>query len=297
VTAVGPLRPRRLRLQLVAADVPRAEALLSLAGADTLALLDAADDPVLEPEPSTAPLWPNVTLEALFARDVDLEPLRELMTSQFPGCAATVDTLEPAEWEPGLRRSVHARAIGNRLWLAPADESVAPPGRVAVRLHMGLAFGTGEHPTTALCLEWLERHVADGVTLLDFGCGSGVLALAALGLGARYAYAVDNDPQAVMATARNAELNGAAGRLFVGAPESLPSMTVDVLAANILAAPLIELAPTLAGYVVAGGRLVLSGILERQAALVMAAYVPYFVELEQVALDGWVSLAGRRNSS
>ena len=111
---------------------------------------------------------------------------------------------------------------------------------------MGLAFGTGEHPTTALCLDWLERHVASGMTVLDYGCGSGILALAALALGARFAYAVDNDPQALTATSANAALNGAAERLFVGAPEALPAVAVDVLAANILAGPLVELAPTFA---------------------------------------------------
>jgi ribosomal protein L11 methyltransferase len=161
---------------------------------------------------------------------------------------------------------------------------------------MGLAFGTGEHATTALCLEWLERHVASGMTVLDYGCGSGILALAALALGARFAYAVDTDPQALTATRANAALNGAAERLFVDAPEKLPAVVVDMLVANILAGPLIELAPTFAERVVPGGMVVLSGILESQAARVAAAYAPHLENVDQAAREGWVRLAGRRRT-
>jgi ribosomal protein L11 methyltransferase len=162
---------------------------------------------------------------------------------------------------------------------------------------MGLAFGTGEHATTAQCLEWLERHVANGITVLDYGCGSGILALAALALGARFAYAVDNDPQAVTAAQANAALNGAADRLFVGEPAALPAVRVDVLVANILAGPLVELAPMFAERVVPGGMLVLSGILEAQAARVAAAYTADFSDVSQAARDGWVRLAARRKAS
>jgi ribosomal protein L11 methyltransferase len=161
---------------------------------------------------------------------------------------------------------------------------------------MGLAFRTGAHPTTALCLDWLERENLRGATMLDYGCGSGVLALAALALGAARALAVDNDEQALIATRANAELNGVTERLFVGAPEELPSATVDVLAANILAGPLVDLAPTFAGLLRPRGRLVLAGILERQAARVEAAYAPYFGTLETAARDGWVRISAGRKS-
>ena len=287
---------QRLTLRLAAAEVPRAEALLSLAGADTIALRDAADDPVLEPEPSTAPLWPNVALEAEFPAELDLAPLQALLSSAFRDAAVTVAPSDESLWQSRVAEAIKARSIGARLWLAPADDENAPAGRRVVRLHMGLAFGTGEHPTTALCLDWLERHVEPGTTVLDFGCGSGVLALAALALGARFAYAVDNDSQALLATNANAALNGTAERLFVGAPETLPAVAVDILVANILARPLIALAPTFAQHVVAGGSLVLAGILERQAAEVAAAFAPYFEEITPVTRDGWTRLAGRRKS-
>ena len=174
---------QRFTITLAAADVPTAEALLTLAGAETIALRDAADDPVFEPEPSTTPLWPHVVLEALFARDLDAEPLRNLLATSFHGAAVTVEALDDSAWESKLPQAVKARAIGTRLWLAPADDDNLPNDRLVVRINMGLAFGTGEHPTTALCLDWLERHIANGMTVIDYGCGSGILALAALEIG------------------------------------------------------------------------------------------------------------------
>jgi ribosomal protein L11 methyltransferase len=285
---------QRLTLEIAAADVPRAEALLTLAGADILALRDAADEPVFEPEPSTTPLWPEVTLQALFAGDADLVPLRELLAATFPQTTVRVDVQPESEWQPGLQQAVKARPIGTRLWLAPADDERVPADRITVRINMGLAFGTGEHATTALCLDWLERHVTPGSLLLDYGCGSGILALAALALGAGQAFAVDNDGQALTATRANAQLNGVAERLLVALPDALPTVSVDVLAANILAGPLVELAPTFAKLLRPGGWLVLSGILQAQAERVATAYVPYFEGLEQTTRDGWVRLTARR---
>jgi ribosomal protein L11 methyltransferase len=287
---------QRLQLDLPAEHVATAEALLTLAGAEMISLRDAADDPVYEPEPSKTPLWPNVVVEALFARDADLPALVALLAATFPGAAVSVTALDDAAWQATLPQPVKARPIGTRLWLAPADDAATPDDRAVVRINMGLAFGTGEHPTTALCLDWLERHVESGMTMLDYGCGSGILALAALALDARFAYAVDNDSQALTATRANAALNGAAERLFIGAPEALPAVAVDVLAANILAGPLVELAPAFTERVVPSGMLVLSGILEPQAARVAAAYAPYLTSVAQTARDGWVLLVGTRKA-
>ena len=287
---------QRLTLELAAEHVPTAEALLTLAGAETISLRDAADDAVFEPEPGTTPLWPNVILEALFPDAVEVESLRRLLATTFPGATVTVEAFEELAWASKLAQPVTGRAIGARLRLAPATDTDVPSDRLVVRINMGLAFGTGEHATTALCLEWLERHIASGMTVLDYGCGSGILALAALVLGARFAYAVDNDPQALTATRANAALNGAAPHLFVDAPEKLPAVAVDVLVANILAGPLIELAPSFAKRVVPGGIVVLSGILETQAARVAAAYAPYLKNVEQTAREGWVRLVGKRKT-
>lgn len=288
---------QRLRFLAAAADVQRAEALLTLAGAESISLHDAADDPVLEPEPGTAPLWPSVELRALFPEHADLGTLRALLTDSCGAADVAVTKLDDDDWRAGIEQRFAARPIGNRLWLAPAKHRAGPPDRAAVRLHMGYAFGTGEHPTTALCLDWLDAHVTPGQTVLDYGCGSGILALAALALGARAAWATDNDPQALLATRANAVLNGVTERLTVGAPEDLRAPAVDVLVANILARPLIELAPQLAARARPGGHLVLAGILERQADDVTAAYTPYFVGFERAEEDGWVRLAAVRNAS
>lgn len=288
---------QQLTLRLAAADVLRAESLLELAGAEAVSLGDAADDPVLEPARDAAPLWPNVVLRALFPATADLERLGAMLRNVFPAMPIEIKTLHDADWHGAMRQAFAARPIGTRAWLAPAEDTATPMGRVCIRLHMGLAFGTGEHPTTALCLEWLEAHLHRGVAILDYGCGSGVLAIAALALGATYGFAVDNDPQALEATQANAALNGLAERLFIGPPEALPPVVVDVLAANILAGPLIELATQFAGRVRAGGALVLSGILEAQAAQVLTAYEPFFTGFECVARSGWVRLtATRRNA-
>jgi ribosomal protein L11 methyltransferase len=288
---------QQLTLRVAAADVPQAEALLELAGAESLALSDAGDDPVLEPPPNETPLWPDVELRALFAAAVDLAPLCRLLETS---CASTsgvhVARLEDDHWRKAARQGFAARRFGERLWLAPADVFAVPAGLTSVKLHMGLAFGTGEHATTALCLEWIDAHLRRGANVLDYGCGSGVLAIAALAFGARMAWAIDNDPQALAAARDNALLNGCTGRLFVGAPNELPPVTVDVVLANILAAPLVELAGAFANRLVPGGRIVLSGVLERQVAQVAAAYEPYFDRLEHSVRDGWARIDGVRRT-
>jgi ribosomal protein L11 methyltransferase len=288
---------QQLTLQLEAAAVPTAEALLELAGAESIALADAGDNPVLEPLPETAPLWPHVALRAVFAADAELQSIGALLRSACAARGVRITTLRDADWQTAIRQVFKARPFGRRIWLAPADDPSVPVGRTGIRLHMGLAFGTGEHPTTALCLDWLDANVGDGATVLDYGCGSGVLAIAALALGASHAWATDNDPQALEATRANAALNGVTPRLAIAAPEELPAVTVDIVAANILAGPLIALAPRLAAHLRPGGALVLSGILATQAADVTKAYAPYCADFAQTAEQGWVRLAAIRRSA
>ncbi len=288
---------QQLTLRVAAADVPQAEALLELAGAESLTLADAGDDPILEPLPEETPLWRIVELRALFAAGVDLEPLCHLLTSACASLAPPhIGRVDDDDWRRAARRGFVARPFGNRLWLAPAEDPAVPAGRTGIKLHMGLAFGTGEHPTTSLCLDWIDAHLVRGAAVLDYGCGSGVLAIAALALGARRAWAIDNDPQAITATNDNARLNGCSRDLFVGAPGELPLITVDVVLANILAAPLVSLAGTFARCLAPGGKVVLSGLLDRHVAAVAAAYAPDFERLEHTVRDGWARLEGvRRN--
>jgi len=286
---------QRLELRIAAADVPQAETLLELAGAESVTLRDAGDDPVLEPPPNETPLWPTVEVHGLFPASLDLEPLSRLLASTCTSATGTrVTRLEDDDWLRAARRGFTARRFGKRLWLAPAEDLSVPAGHTGIKLRMGLAFGTGEHPTTALCLDWLDAHPPHGAAVLDYGCGSGVLALAALALGASRAWAIDNDPQALAATRDNARLNARTQALFIGAPDDLPEITADVVLANILAAPLVSLSGMFAAILSPGGHVVLSGLLIRQVAQVAAAYAPYFDRLEHTVLDGWARLDGVR---
>ncbi len=177
----------------------------------------------------------------------------------------TTRPVEDQAWERVWLKDFHAMRFGARLWVAPHHETVAEPGAVVVRLDPGLAFGTGTHPTTALCLEWLENHLALGQTMIDYGCGSGILAIAAAKLGARHASCFDIDPQALIATRDNATANDIGARVQVyESADDLPR-PVDVLVANILSGPLCELAPTFAQLVRPGGSLVLAGLMDNQA--------------------------------
>lgn len=272
----------------------RTESMLTLAGASSVSVHDAGDVPVLEPDPGQTPMWPVVEVRALFATQSNLEVVADLLRDLI-GAATVVRIRDVDEdWRRGWQQRVEARRFGAHLTLVPAEEPTPDPR--ALRLHMGLAFGTGEHPTTALCLEWLDRSVRAGMRVLDYGCGSGVLALAALKLGAHFAYAVDNDPQAIEATNDNARLNGL-GSLWVGPPDALPSVRVELVVANILAGPLEDLAPTFAALAKPGGLLALSGILESQTTWVERAYATYFDGFEREIRDGWARLTARRNDT
>jgi ribosomal protein L11 methyltransferase len=190
----------------------------------------------------------------------------------------------------------HPMRFGRRLWIYPWN--IEPPAddadAIVVRLDPGLAFGTGTHPTTALCLEWLDARDLSGTTVIDYGCGSGVLAIAALKLGAARVVGVDNDPQALAASRDNAERNGVADRLALVAPDAFSEAPADVLVANILAGPLDELAPLFARCVKPGGELALSGILRGQETALLQRYAEWFEALQVEARDDWIRIAGRR---
>ncbi|HEX6997362.1 MAG TPA: 50S ribosomal protein L11 methyltransferase [Gammaproteobacteria bacterium] len=284
-----------VRLTVAAADAAAAEALLELAGAASVSLDDAADSPLFEPRPGETPLWPRVRVQALLPSGTDTAALARVLGARFGAHAdVAVRPLADDEWQAAGAEPIAPRRIGERLVLVGADDEPPRDGRRVVRLHMGLAFGTGAHPTTRLCLEWLERALAPDARVLDYGCGSGVLAIAALALGAREAYAVDDDPQALEAARENARLNGVAERLWIGRPEELAPITADVVVANILAGTLAALAPRLAARLRPGGTIVLSGVLEAQCASLQDAYAPWFDAFERATLDGWSRLVARR---
>lgn len=283
-------------MDLDGTDPVAAEDACLACGALAVTLADAADHPVLEPAPGATPLWPSVRLTALFPPEVDgLRVLERLAGSLgLEARRFRCERVEDRAWEREWLRDFRPMRFGRRLWICPGGQSVDDPAALVLELDPGLAFGTGTHPTTAMCLEWLDQADLRDKTVLDYGCGSGVLALAALRLGARSACAVDIDPQALLATGQNAARNRLADRLQVGAASGLRQGAWDVVLANILAGPLVDLAPELAARTLATGHVVLAGMLDGQADDVAAAYRPWFHMRQFSSREGWTVLAGRR---
>ncbi|KTB89178.1 ribosomal protein L11 methyltransferase [Pseudomonas syringae ICMP 11293] len=272
------------------------DALLEV-GAVSVTFMDAEDQPIFEPELNTTPLWAHTHLLALFEADTNAEMalahLSLLTGEELPEHSAEV--IEDQDWERSWMDNFQPMCFGKRLWIVPSWHAAPQPDAVNLLLDPGLAFGTGTHPTTALCLEWLDGQDLEGCKVLDFGCGSGILAIAALLLGAEQAVGTDIDVQALEASRDNAGRNNIAAERFpLYLPEDLPPQQADVLVANILAGPLVSLAPQLATLIRTGGRLALSGILAEQGEEVAAAYAESF-DLDPIAnRDGWVRITGRR---
>ena len=293
-----------LSLTVRAAEQERVELALEDAGALAVTLLDAdAGTPeeraILEPGVGETPLWDDLTLTALFDAAADraglLHVLGELVPELDPA-RVRFREVEDQDWTRVWMEDFHPMRFGRRLWIYPWN--VEPPDdgseRALVRLDPGLAFGTGTHPTTALCLEWLDAQELAGRSVLDYGCGSGVLALAALQLGAAHVTGIDNDPQALAASRDNAERNGVDARLSLLAPEDFADTPADVLVANILAGPLAELAPRFARCTRPGAPFALSGILAGQEHELLQRYAADFEDLQVEIRDDWARISGRR---
>ena len=270
-------------------------------GALSISLSDAGDKPVLEPAPGETPLWRDMRITALFDADADFEKLqddlrRSLNLDTLP--AHEIADLEDRAWEREWLVDFGPMQFGKRLWISPGGAQIADENAVVVKLDPGLAFGTGTHATTALCLEWLDGVPLAGKTVLDYGCGSGVLAIAALRLGSGPATAMDIDPQAVLATRSNADNNGVLQQLTVLEAGDQVTGAFDIVVANILAGPIIELAATIAGTVKSGCLLCLSGILSEQVDDVLDAYKPWIEfdtpEMRDQGGQTWARLTGRR---
>lgn len=277
------------------------EDLLMEMGAEAVSMEDAADQPLYEPDPGTTPLWHQTNVTGLFDSERDIEQLRTAVSDAWhqqtqqslPDIAVTL--VEDKDWERAWMDDFQPLQFGERLWIVPSWHDAPDPDAANLMLDPGLAFGTGTHPTTALCLQWLDGQDVQGKQVIDYGCGSGILGLAALLLGADHVIGVDTDPQALEASRDNAQRNGVENsRLDLYLPEHEPDTKADIMLANILAQPLIGLAPHLAALVKPGGDLVLSGILSNQAREVMSAYEPWFVMDEPEQQEEWIRLTGRR---
>ena len=289
---------QQLKLTCPASDLELVEDLLLELGALSLSLGDAADEPIFEPLPGDTPVWSESIVTATFDESSDPERLAQALLARLPASIASTlirDSLQERDWEQAYRDHFKPLQCADRLWIVPSW--IDPPDAQAVNLRLdpGLAFGTGSHPTTALCLAWLaEQQLAD-LDLVDYGCGSGILAIAAIMLGARQVLAVDIDPQAIDASRANMERNAiAAERITLYLPQEDPGDITDLLMANILAGPLIELAPQFASRVRPGGKILLSGILISQVTDIQFAYGKFFQLDPARHFDEWACISGQR---
>ena len=301
-----------LTLRCREAEQPRYETALEDVGALAVTLLDADaqtanEHAILEPGVGETPLWNEVLLSALFPHDADALLLLAALESFDPALdwsQARLRAVEDQDWERAWMDQYVPLHFGRRTWIVPWNQPLPEEAGAAdaavVRLDPGLAFGSGTHPTTSLCLQWLDSLADEGALneacVLDFGCGSGILALAALKLGAADAVGIDNDPQALLATHDNAERNGVVGHLAVYLPDDAPAVRYPVVVANILASALDTLADTLAARVAVGGRIALSGILSGQEADLLDRYAAWFDDLQLAREGEWVRIDGRRRA-
>ena len=274
-------------------DPENIETVMLRHGALAVTLSDAGDEPVLEPAPGETPLWNDTKITALFAADTDFLALerdlrRFLQLEQLP--PNYIETIADRAWEREWLKDFGPMRFGKRLWIVPGDDALPANDAIVVRLDPGLAFGTGTHPTTALCLEWLDSVDVSGQSVLDFGCGSGVLSIAACKLGAILVEGIDVDLQAVTASRQNAERNRVEDRFRAGTEISQDAATFDIVIANILAGTLIEYRDFINGSVRTGGKLVLSGVLSEQVEDVQNAYKQW-INFDRPAIkENWARL-------
>jgi ribosomal protein L11 methyltransferase len=283
-----------LRVHVSRANAALVENLLEGWPVLAVTLTDEADDPVLEPGVGETPLWPSVCITALFDAGVDIQALTRLL-SLVPGVdrpqQVSTRKIQDQAWTRSWMDRFRPMQFGQGLWIVPGERTAPAEAHHVIRLDPGLAFGTGTHPTTRLCLQWIDGHDFSGQAVVDYGCGSGVLGIAAAVKGARQVCCVDNDPQALIATTDNAGRNSVEAIVQTQAVEQYEVGPFDVVLANILAAPLVELAPLLTASLVPGGHLVLSGILEEQVEEVSAAYHAMIGSPDVTIDEGWARLA------
>ena len=291
----GEVTWQRITVTVEKAEAVRVEEILSVMGSLAISVTDGGEEDQYHVDFITPPEWSQQVLSALFPGGTDLEPVVTAVESACPGGVQQLklDSVKDQNWEITSRDHFRPFRVGRRLWICPSW-CEPPPNETTLLLDPGLAFGTGTHPTTALCLEYLSRQSLAGRSLLDWGCGSGILALAALKLGAQRACGVDVDPRALTTARNNAIINGVDEGLEILTPEDVPNQfTCDIVVANILAHTLIDLSPRLDRHLRVGGTVLLSGILSGQAERVIAAF-PGGYKFTQTEADGWQLLVGHK---
>lgn len=289
---------QQIKIQVRSHSIESVEQYLLDNGAASVSYLDAEDQPIFQLEPGSTPLWDHTILLGLFAGEKDLSAvmawlaLREEVANKKE---LNIECLEDQDWERSWMGDFQAMQFGENLWICPSWQTPPNDKAVNIMLDPGLAFGSGSHATTSMCLTWLESAALKGATVIDYGCGSGVLAIAAALLGASKVHAVDNDPQAIVATVDNSYRNEIEdGVITAYLPEALPKMQADILLANILAEPLLDLAATFSKLIKPGGSIVLSGLLDEQADSIIKSYSRWFEMAEPQTKEEWVRLNGTR---
>ncbi|WP_092766267.1 50S ribosomal protein L11 methyltransferase [Acinetobacter sp. DSM 11652] len=286
------------------AQVDFTETLLLSLGAVSVTLDDAEDQALLEPLPGETPLWNKVIVTGIYAQEddeeIDVVALETFIKDQMPEAPLRYEFIEDQEWERTWMDAYEPIQIGEKYWIVPEWMEAPEADAVNIKLDPGLAFGTGNHASTFLCLQWLGKTDVKDKIVIDYGCGSGILGVAALLLGAKKVYATDIDPQAVLATQQNAELNGVLENLYVGLPEefnqALGEQKADVFVANILAGPLMALAEEFSTLIQPEGEFALAGIIEEQVDDVSRVYADFFDILDKEKRDeNWYRLSGKRH--
>ena len=286
----------QLRIATTREQTTAIEDALLAAGAVSVTMEDSADQPILEPALGETPLWNQTRITGLFGADTDTDQATVIATAHYGDSLPTYrwEILEDKDWEREWMDNFHPMRFGQRLWICPSWRQPPDADAANLMLDPGLAFGTGTHPTTALCLEWLDSCDLQNKTVIDYGCGSGILGIAALLLGAKHVIAIDNDPQALIATQDNALRNQIdAERIHTYLPDQAPSdVQADIVVANILAGPLTELAPLISQLVAPGGHLALSGIISNQAPALLDCYQQWFTMQAPSLQQDWARLSG-----
>ncbi|QYN41716.1 50S ribosomal protein L11 methyltransferase [Gilliamella sp. ESL0443] len=266
---------------------------LEESGAVSVTFQDTYDNPVFEPLPGETKLWGNTDVVGLYDAQIDIDELKAILNlDQY---SYKIEQLEDKDWEREWMDNFHPMQFGKRLWICPSWRDIPDPNAVNVMLDPGLAFGTGTHPTTALCLTWLDSLDLNNKIVIDYGCGSGILAIAALKLGAKRVIGVDIDPQAIQASRANAERNNVSEKIELYLAKDLPkNLQADVVVANILAGPLKELEPQINNLVKTNGKLGLSGILATQSQSVYEAYQTHFELDPIIEQEEWCRITGKK---
>jgi ribosomal protein L11 methyltransferase len=285
---------KQIKVRVLREQVAALEGLLEEHGALSVTLTDPDDTPVLEPGVGETPLWPKVVVTGLFDDGHETDELVASLSDFASMADIEFSKVADKDWERAWLDDFHPMQFGSELWIIPGDQEPPDPGATNIELDPGLAFGSGTHQTTRLCLEWIDAQAFEGKSVIDFGCGSGILGIATALKGAKPVLCVDNDPQALQATDDNAARNRVADRVETLDSSAFTGKAADIILANILAGTLVQLMPLLCNALKPGGRIALSGILEDQTEQVRSAYVDQITDIEVRTLDEWVLISGNK---